>query len=116
MQIFSQMHALAEFSRRHLPFLKTIEDQDLVREIGHHQAAGVLLTLTQLLMIGVGSRATVQRRLQRLKRLGVVQQSRSKIDRRVLQLTLSPDCMKVFVKYGAFLAGAREVSAAGSRA
>jgi hypothetical protein len=116
MQIFSQMRALAEFSRRHLPFLKTVEDQDLVREIGHHQAAGAPLTLTQLLVIGAGSRATVQRRLQRLKRLGVVLQSRSKIDRRVFQLALSPDCMKVFVKYGTFLSGAREYSAAGSRA
>ena len=34
MLVFAQLRVLAEFRRRHLPFLRTIEDHDLAREIG----------------------------------------------------------------------------------
>jgi MEDS: MEthanogen/methylotroph, DcmR Sensory domain len=115
MLVFAQLRALAEFRRRHLPFLKTIEEHDLVREIGHHQVLGAPLTLKQLLLIGIGSVATVQRRLRRLKRLGVIRQSRSQADRRVIELTLGPDCMRAFGKYGILLAGTQTLSNAGNR-
>jgi hypothetical protein len=112
MLVFARMRALSEFVRRELPFLRTIEDHDLVWEIGHYQALGAPLTLKQLLLVGVGSVATVQRRLQRLKRLDVVHQSRSQTDRRVFELTLNPSHMMAFVKYGMILSGAQTASTA----
>jgi hypothetical protein len=96
MFVFAQMRALAEFRRRDLPVLETIEDHDLVWEIGHYQVLGAALTLKLLLRMGLGSEATVQRRLRRLKLLGVVRQKPSGTDRRVIELTLSPDYMRAF--------------------
>jgi DNA-binding MarR family transcriptional regulator len=92
------MRSLAELRSRHLPFLESLEDYDLVQEIAHHQAAGVAVTLKQLLLAGIGSAATVQRRLGRLKRLGVVRHKPSRDDRRSVVLSLSPACMKAFRK------------------
>jgi DNA-binding MarR family transcriptional regulator len=106
MQVFAQLRALAEFPRRNLAFLETLEDHDLVSAIGHYQVLGVPITLKQLLMQGIGSVATVQRRLQRLKRLGVIVQRRSETDRRAVELTLSPACMKAFAKYAPLLSQA----------
>jgi MEDS: MEthanogen/methylotroph, DcmR Sensory domain len=115
MLVFAHLRSLAEFRRRQLPFLTTIEDQDLVREIGHYQVLGAPITMKQLLMLGLGSVATVQRRLQRLKRLGVVQQNHSRDDGRVIELTLSPGCMRVFGKYEMLMAREQASSPAGKR-
>jgi hypothetical protein len=107
MLAFTHLRALAEFRTRHLALLKTIEDLDLVWQIGHYQVLGIPLTLKRLLLLGIGSVATVQRRLQRLKRLGVIQQRRSKADRRVVELTLRPSFMTAFGKYAKILSEAQ---------
>jgi hypothetical protein len=112
MRIFARMGLLAEFRERQMPFLETLEDEGIVRQIGLHQVLGAPLTLKQLLMLGFGSAATVQRRLQRLKRAGIVLESRSGDDRRLIELTLSPGCMKTFGKYEALLAGSQTDAAA----
>jgi DNA-binding MarR family transcriptional regulator len=106
MLIFAHLRSLAAFRGRHLPFLKTVEDENMVQEIGHHQVLGAPLTLKQLLVVSGGSVATVQRRLQRLKRLGVVQERRSESDRRWVELRLSPACMKAFSQHDTLLAQA----------
>lgn len=90
MRIFSRLQQLSDFRRRQLPFVKTLEDLDLLREIGLHQAAGDPVTLKVLFLKGLGSVATVQRRLSRLKRLGVVEQSKVEHDRRLVRLVLAP--------------------------
>ena len=90
LRIFNRLQQLSDFRRRHLPFVKTLEDLDLVREIGSHQAAGDPVTLKVLFLKGLGSVATVQRRLSRLKRLGIVQQSKVQHDRRLVRLALAP--------------------------
>lgn len=100
MKTFKALKALNEYRRRHLPFLRTIEDLELVREIGLHQAAGRPLTLKTLFLQGIGSAATIQRRLGRLKRLGVVQQARAEHDKRILELTVSPEVWKVYQRMG----------------
>jgi len=79
---------LSAFRREHFPFLKTLEDQDLVREIGYHQEVGSPVTMKALLLAGIASTATVQRRLARLRKLGVVLQNRASHDGRVVKLTL----------------------------
>jgi hypothetical protein len=99
-KIFEVLKELHEFRRRHLPFLESLEDAEIVREIGRHQAAGVPLTLKTLFLQGIGSAATVQRRLGRLKRLGVVQQTRADHDRRNMHLTLSARVWALYCRMG----------------
>jgi chromosome segregation and condensation protein ScpB len=108
-RVFEQLRALRVYEKQHLGFLRTIEDHDLVREIGYYQAEGKPLTLKQLFLLDVGSVATVQRRLRRLKQLGIVHQRRADHDGRAVELTLTPRCLKLFERYDAVLrAGKRE--------
>jgi DNA-binding MarR family transcriptional regulator len=97
---FRALASASEFRRHHLSFVQTLDDLDLVREIGLHQAMGHPITLKALFLKGSGSVATIQRRLTRLKRLGVVAQERAGHDKRVRRLTLTPDICKVFARLG----------------
>jgi DNA-binding MarR family transcriptional regulator len=99
LKTFRAFKVSGDFRRRHLPFLKTLEDQDLIREIGFSEAAGHPLSLKQLFTHGISSVATVQRRLARLRRLGIVEQTRSEYDKRVLKLTLTPAARKLYVRW-----------------
>src|SRR5207237_1290712 len=83
LRIFKRLTQLSQFRRRHLSFIQTLEDLDLVREIGLHQSQRDPLTLKVLFLKGIASVATVQRRLSRLKRLGVVCQSKVEHDNRL---------------------------------
>lgn len=100
MNTFQVLKELHEFRKHHLPFLKTVEDIELLREIGLHQTAGRPLTLKALFLLGIGSVATVQRRLGRLKRLGVVHQTRDPHDKRVLRLSIDPKVLKLYEHMG----------------
>jgi hypothetical protein len=97
---FKVLRDLHDYRRRHLPFLRTIEDVELVREIGLHQSLDRPLTLKVLFAMNIASVATVQRRLSRLKRLGAVQQSRADYDRRILELTVSPQVLRTYERMG----------------
>ncbi len=99
MRLFEELRALRAFGKRHLDFFSTAEDHHLIGEIGYQQAKGKPLTLKQLFLLGIGSIATVQRRLRRLKELGLVQHRRSASDRRAVELTLTPKCARTFAKY-----------------
>ena len=99
LRTFRALKASGDFRRRHLPFLHTLEDQDLIRAIGFSQAAGDPISLGQLLTQGIGSVATIQRRLARLKRIGVVAQSKADHDKRVVTLTLTPMASRLHLKW-----------------
>ncbi len=103
LSIFQRMKALHEFERQQLDFLKTREDRDLVCEIGLRQALGRPLTVKQVFLLGLGSVPTVQRRLARLRRRGVIQQRRCERDRRSLEVTLTPKALKALGGYKDFL-------------
>jgi DNA-binding MarR family transcriptional regulator len=105
MRVFDRLRALKDFEREHLGVLATVEDQNLVHEIGYHQSRGRALTLKRLFLLDIGSVATVQRRLRRLRQLGVVQQRRAQADRRSVELLLTPKYVKLFERYGALMAG-----------
>ena len=107
MRIFHQLKVLRGFQRRLLPFLKTVEDLELVHEIGIHQFHDKPLTLKLLLTQGIGSAATVQRRLGRLKRLGVVHQTRARDDKRVMELTISPRVWRLYERLGVLMVKTR---------
>jgi hypothetical protein len=98
MSTFGRLHELRAFQRRQLPLLHSIEDFDVIVEIGYHEDLGRPLTLKRLFLQNVGSVATVQRRLSRLKRLGVVLQTRSRQDRRNLELTVSSEVRRLYRK------------------
>lgn len=70
------------------------------------QATGAPLTFKLLVLQGIASVATVQRRLDRLKRLGVVVQTRFKRDKRLRTLTLSPGICKIYKRIGRQMRGA----------
>jgi hypothetical protein len=103
MRLFEKLRVLRAFEKQNLDFFSTVEDHHLIGEIGYYQSKGKPLTLKQLFLLDVGSIATVQRRLRRLKELGLVQQRRSATDRRTVELSLSPKCIRIFAKYGALM-------------
>lgn len=96
---FERLRVLRDFERRNLGFLKTCEDHDLLFEIGWHQAQGTPLTVKRIFLLGLGSVPTVQRRLSRLRKLGVIQQQRCVHDRRSVEVTIAPKTLKVFAQY-----------------
>jgi hypothetical protein len=93
-KIFHKFNVLADFRRHHMPFVRTLEDLDIIWNVGLHQEAGSPTTLKLLFLKGIGSVATVQRRLSRLKRLGVVHQARATHDKRVVTLTIDPALLR----------------------
>lgn len=99
MGLFAKLRELRAFEKRHLPFIGTLEDFDLLREIGFHQEAGTPLTMKQLYLLDLASVATVQRRLRRLRQLGAIQAVRSEGDGRAVQLRLTPRALRAFQKY-----------------
>jgi DNA-binding MarR family transcriptional regulator len=104
--VFTRLRALRMFEKRHLNFLRTIEDFDLIREIGYHQERGEPLTMKTLHLLGVASVPTIQRRLRQLRQAGAIQQMRSKRDGRALELRITPKVQRVFARYAELLAAA----------
>ena len=95
---FQSLKIARDFRRLHMPFLQTLEDVDLIGEIGLYQARGHPVTLKLLFTKGIASVATVQRRLERLRRLGVVERSKSDVDKRVVHLSLSQSTLRLFLR------------------
>jgi DNA-binding MarR family transcriptional regulator len=95
LQEFESLREKRAYERRYLPFLKTVVDFDVACEIGYHQATGNPLTVKQLLLLKLAPPATVLRRLDRLCALGIVARIRSRRDRRVQQLRLSPETVRL---------------------
>jgi DNA-binding MarR family transcriptional regulator len=100
------------FEKAALEGMDTPEDRDLIYEIGHRQGALRPLTMKEALLMELGSLATVQRRLRRLRRLGLVLQARSEQDRRVQELSLSPRALGAFARYDDLLRNERWEEAA----
>jgi DNA-binding MarR family transcriptional regulator len=103
--MLKNLRALRAFEKQHFGFLQTLEDLNLVREVALHQAEGKPLTLKQMFLLDIGSVATVQRRLRRLKEEGVIQQRRSAADARSVELTVAPRYARAFEKYEMLLSG-----------
>jgi hypothetical protein len=93
-QSFTQLRSLRRLEKQHLPFLRSMEDYELVCEVGHHEESGRPLSMKQLYLLNLGSVPTVQRRLRRLRQLGVIVPRRSTSDGRSVELTVSPRVRK----------------------
>lgn len=94
----ARLRELRRLEREELQSMSTPEDRDLVYEIGWRQAGGRPLTVKEALLLDVGSVATVQRRLRKLCRNGMVAQRRTAADRRVQELTLSTKTLGAFAR------------------
>jgi len=103
MHIFERMRAFRALENQHIPILKTELDRHLIGEIGYHQAKGRPVSVNQLFLLNIGSIATIQRHLRRLRELGAVQHRRAASDRRTVELTLSPKCARIFTKYDSLI-------------
>lgn len=103
MRVFERLRALRAFEAQHLLYVRTGGNHHLIVEIGYHQAKGKPLTLKQLFLLDFGSIATVQRDLRRLKELGLVQHRRAARDRRAVELTLAPKCLRIFANYDSLI-------------
>ena len=101
----TRLRRLRQFEKANLEGIATPEDRDLVYEIGYRQAAARPLTMKETLLLYLGSVATVQRRLGKLRRTGVIAQRRSDQDRRVQELTLTPRTLAVFARCDDLLQG-----------
>ena len=99
MNQFEKLRTLRAFRSHHAEFFGTLEEHHLIVEIGYHQAKGKPLTLKQLFLLDIGSVSTVQRSLRRLKERGLVKHRPKPSDRRAVELTLSPNCVRIFAKY-----------------
>ena len=99
-EAYRKRKALRDFEKKCLPFLATQEDLDLVWEIGFHQDSKTRMTPKLLTLLQIGAAATIQRRLARLKRLGVIRYNRLPSDRRIVELTLHPEITRILKQYG----------------
>ena len=100
---FLAKRLLRDFEREHLRFISSIEDLDVVWAIGYGQRTGKPISLKDLCTGEFGAPKTVQRRLERLRRLGIVQQEPSDGDGRRIQLYLSPATLERLEEYKSFI-------------
>jgi hypothetical protein len=107
MAVFETLKAVRAFEREQLAFVETLVDFDLLVAIGYHQETGKPLTLKRLFSLNLCSVATCQRRLARLRKLGVIQQQQCKNDKRAYQLLLSPALLRTFEGYAEWLGRGR---------
>src|SRR5665213_224186 len=103
MKLFAGLKKIREFERKRLPFLKSVFDFDIVIEIGYAEEQEQLLTLKQLLLLNIGSRATVRRKLAGLIEQGVVIRRTHARDHRASLLMISASSFKLLSKYGGTL-------------
>lgn len=110
MHAYDGLRAIRAFEREHLRALATVEDFDLVLEIAYHEALGRPLNLKRLFLLDAAPAATVQRRLRRLKREGVIEQRRSPLDGRAVEIQLTPRFRKVYLEYDTLIGAGLRVA------
>jgi hypothetical protein len=103
MKLFTGLKKIREFERRHLPFLKSIVDFDIVIEIGYAQEQEQPLTVKQLFLLSISSRTTVRRKLARLIEQGIVMRRKHAKDHRTSLLIISHSTVNRLSKYGGTL-------------
>ena len=103
MRVFKKLRSLRTFERKQLRFLRTMEDLDVLCEIGLHQESGRPLTMKELHRMHLGSVPTMQRRLRRLRQFGAVASKRTERDGRAVELRITPRALKLFNRYATLL-------------
>lgn len=99
MTAFKKLKTIREFEKARMPHLRSHEDFDIVIEVGYHEDMGQPLTLKCLLLIGITSTSTTQRRVHALVDAGILTRTRSDSDRRSVQLGVSSQTRKLVDRY-----------------
>jgi hypothetical protein len=92
-----------EFERKHLAFVGTLEDLDLVWAIGYGQKSGHPVGLKELVLADFGAPSTVQRRLNRLRSRKAIVQRVSIEDARRVEFHLTEETIHRLEAYKAFI-------------
>jgi len=100
MKLFTGLKKIREFERLQLSFLKSIVDFDIVIDIGYAEEQEQPLTLKQLLLLNISSRATVRRKLAKLIEQGIIIRRKHAKDHRASLLIISPSSVKLLGNYG----------------
>lgn len=97
---FASLNAITNFERQVFPFIEQMEDRAIIIAIGHDQTCGIEINAKKLHSLGIGAKATIERRLARMKQLGgIIREKRSKEDKRNVHLSLTPAILRAFKKY-----------------
>lgn len=99
MTAFKKLKTIREFEKARMPHLRSHEDFDIVIEVGYYEDMGKPLTLKCLLLIGIASAATIQRRVHMLVDAGILTRIRSNKDRRSIELGVSGPTRKLAERY-----------------
>ena len=100
---FLAKRLLRDFEREHLRFISSIEDLDVVWAIGYGQRTGNPLSLKDLCTGEFGAPKTVRRRIERLRGLGILEQSRSDKDGRRVEYCLTDKTLEALETYKRFI-------------
>jgi len=103
MKLFAGLKKIREIEKLQLPFLKSVDDFDIVIEIGYAEEQGQPLTLKQLFLLNICSRTTVRRKLATLIEQGFVIRRKLVSDHRASLLMISPSGVKLLSRYGGAL-------------
>jgi DNA-binding MarR family transcriptional regulator len=103
MKLFTGLKKIREFERRHLPFLKSVADFDIVIEIGYAEEQTQPLTVKQLFLLNISSRTTVRRKLAVLIEQGIVIRRKHPSDHRASLLIISHATVTRLSRYGGTL-------------
>ena len=90
---------MRDLERKHLPFVRSMVEFDLIIEIGYHEERGRPLTLKHLLTLGVGTRTTLRRKLDSLVDQGVIVRTRPENDGRAVLLGISKSALQRLERY-----------------
>jgi DNA-binding MarR family transcriptional regulator len=99
---FSLLKIIRDYNHSRFPFLRTRLDLDLLLFIGHRQALGKPMNLTDILTSNLGSVSTVVRHLGRLEKLDVVIKRKAAADKRNVHYFLADahlESMRELVEY-----------------
>lgn len=100
---FYNLWLLSIFQRKHLPMLQTLLDYSIAIEVGFHQKNGGPLTLKQLFLLNLAPSSTVQRRLNRLIGLDIIDKVTNPADRRMIELKITPSADRLLTKYAQWI-------------
>jgi len=102
-RVFAALRALRALEKHNVPSIRTLEDRDLLCEIGYRQASGAAMCLKQVLLLGLGSPSTVQRQIRRLHLAGAIALRPSSNDGRMVEVILTASALRGFAALSALL-------------
>ena len=100
--LFRTLRAVTAFRKKHLPFLRSLEDVELMHEVGYRQEEGRPISVKELHELRLAPVPTLQRRLRRLTQAGALVARRAERDARLVELTISPKVLRIYSRYGEF--------------